>query len=268
MSDSISAFSAFAPLGRHNPRIQRVRRIGARAEPHLTLLDGVTLIADVARRGAAILEIYGVAGQLDALLTIPAIARLSREGKVFAVDEQTAQRLAPTRHSQGVIAIVEVPRRPLPASGVVVFLVDVQDPGNVGAVVRSAAAFGASGVACSPACADPFSPRALRASAGHALLVPVAAGADFVALSAAVHAAGGSVAATASASGVPIGRWRPSPPVLVVFGNEGAGLGAEVLDRCDVTVTIPIAAAVESLNMAVAAGIVLHALARPARGDS
>jgi len=69
------------------------------------------------------------------------------------------------------------------------------------------------------------------------------------------------VAATAGGGGVPISRWRPSPPVLVVFGNEGQGIAAELADRCDTVVSIPIAARVESLNVAVTAGIVLHALA-------
>ncbi len=259
MSDSTSAR---APLGRHNPRLQRVRRIGAREVPSLTLLDGVTLIADAARRGAAILEVYCVAGRLEDLLEIPEIAALARAGKVFVVDEPTAQRLAPTRHSQGVVAVVEVPCRTVAPNGILVFLADVQDPGNVGGVVRSAAAFSAAGVACSPGCADPFSPRAVRASAGQALLIPVVAGADFAELAAAVHGVGGTVAATAGAGGTPIGRWRPSPPVMVVFGNEGGGVPAGMLDHCDATVTIPIAPAVESLNVAVAAGIVLHALDR------
>ncbi len=255
-----------APLGRHNPRLQRVRRIAAREEPDLTLLDGATLVADAARGGAAIIEVYGIASEIAAIAAIPAIARLARDGKVFVVDDASAQRIAPTRHSQGVVAVVAVPRHTVNPQGVVVFLDDVQDPGNVGGIVRSAAAFGAAGVACSPACADPFSPRALRASAGHALRLPVVAGADFAALAASFQAAGGTVAATGGTTGVPITRWRPTPPVLLVFGNEGAGIGASVRERCDATVIIPIAAAVESLNVAVAAGIVLHALSRAAGG--
>jgi RNA methyltransferase, TrmH family len=258
MTDSAPASPT---LGRHNPRLARVRRIAMRAEPGLSLLDGVTLIADAARMGAAITEVYGVRDQLDALGAVPAIAALARAGKVFAVDDATAQRLAPTRSAQGVVAVVEVPRRPLAAAGVIAYLADVQDPGNVGGVVRSAAAFGATGVACSPACADPFSPRALRASAGQALFLPVAPDAELAPLAAAVRAAGGTVAATAGGAGVAIGSWRPARPVLVIFGNEGAGVDPAVAAACDVTVTIPIAPRVESLNVAVAAGIVLHALA-------
>jgi RNA methyltransferase, TrmH family len=247
-------------LGRHNPRLQRLRAIAAREDPMLTVLDGVALIADAARHGAAVQEVFGVAERLAELRRIPAIAALARAGRVFALDEATVQRLAPTRSSQGVLAVVEVRARPLPAGEVVVFLDDVQDPGNVGGIVRAAAAFSAAGVACSPACADPFSPRAVRASAGQSLMLPVLPGASFAPLAAAVRAAGGTVAAACGDAELALGHWRPARPVLVAFGNEGAGVSPAVLAECDVTVSIPIAAGVESLNVAVAAGIVLHAL--------
>jgi len=249
------------PLGRHSARLQRLRRIVAGAEPSLTVLDGVKLISDAAAAGARIVAVYGVADRLAALAGVAGFQELSARGEVFAIDETVAQRVAPTRSSQGILAIVEVPQATVAAAGVAVYLADVQDPGNVGGIVRSAAAFGATAVACSPGCADPFSPRALRASAAAALLLPVVRAAEFDPLALAFHAAGGTVAATAGGGGVPISRWRPSPPVLVVFGNEGQGIAAELADRCDTVVSIPIAARVESLNVAVTAGIVLHALA-------
>ena len=249
------------PLGRHSPRLQRLRELVARRDPGLTVLDGIKLIADAGAAGAAITEIYGVATSLSALAGGAWFQRLLRCGAVYGIDEAVALRLAPTRSTQGVLAVVEVAAQEIPAVGVALYLADVQDPGNVGAIVRCAAAFGAAGVACSPACAAPLYPRALRASAPAARRIPIEPAADFGALADRFNAAGGTVAATIGGGGVAVARWRPRLPVLVVLGNEGQGVPAEVLARCGDRVTVPIAASVESLNVAVTVGIVLHAVA-------
>jgi RNA methyltransferase, TrmH family len=256
---------SYPVLGKHSPRLQRLRRIVAREVPALTVLDGMKLIGDAAAGGARIVEVYGVASQLSALSVSSWFVELARRGAVAEIDGAVAQRVAPTRSPQGVLAVVEVPSATISAAGVAVYLADVQDPGNVGGIVRSAAAFGATGVACSPGCADPFSPRALRASAGMSLLMPVATIEDFAALALAFRAAGGTVASTAGDHGVPLRRWRPVQPLLVVFGNEGHGIPFDVREHCDSVVSVPIAARVESLNVAVTAGIVLHALAGVAK---
>ena len=251
-----------APIGRHSPRLQRLRELVARRDPRLTVLDGIKLIADAGAAGAAITEVYGVAASLSALAGSAWFERLLRRGAVYGIDETVALRLAPTRSTQGVLAVVEVAAQEIPAVGFALYLADVQDPGNVGAIVRCAAAFGAAGVACSPACADPFSPRAVRASAAAALPHPGRAGGRLRRARRPLHRGrrdrrrdGRAAAASRSPAG---GR---SLPVLVVLGNEGQGVPAEVLARCHDLVTVPIAATVESLNVAVTAGIVLHAVA-------
>jgi TrmH family RNA methyltransferase len=180
---------------------------------------------------------------------------------VFLVDDATLARVAPTTTPQGLLAIVRVPHHRLEPAGVLVYLDRVQDPGNVGAVIRSAAAFGASGVACSPGCASPFSWRSLRASAGHALLLPVQGEAEFAPLADAVAAAGGEVAAASGHGGTPPARWRSRRPLLLVVGNEGQGVAPEIAARCEATVTIPLAGHVESLNVTVAASVILASLA-------
>jgi len=184
-----------------------------------------------------------------------------RQRRVFLVDDATLARVAPTTTPQGLLAIVRVPHHRLEPTGVAVYLDRVQDPGNVGAVIRSAAAFGASGVACSPGCASPFSWRSLRASAGHALLLPVQAEAEFAPLADAFAAAGGELAAASGRGGTPLGRFLPRRPLLLVIGNEGQGVAPEIAARCDATVTIPLAGNVESLNVTVAASVILASLA-------
>jgi len=136
----------------------------------------------------------------------------------------------------------------------------VQDPGNVGGVIRCAAAFGASGVACSPGCADPFSPRAVRASAGQALVFPVEAEAAFAPLADAVRRAGGEAFATASRAGVPLSRWRPRAPLLLALGNEGQGVSEEVMLCCAGQVSVPLRDGVDSLNIAATAAVILASL--------
>jgi tRNA G18 (ribose-2'-O)-methylase SpoU len=148
------------------------------------------------------------------------------------------------------------------SSSLFLLLDDVQDPANVGAIVRCAEAFGVAGVIATPGCAWPFSPRALRASAGSALRVPTAAriAADdvvawargFRAVLAGAEAHGGEAPESAAAV----------RPLLLVIGSEGHGISpalAAVLDR---RLTLPLNGPVESLNAAVACGLLLFLLTR------
>ncbi len=248
-------------LGRHNPKVARLRRIAQRQEADLTVVDGVKLAADLAASGVPVVELFVVADRLDEVLAAPALAAVCDEGRAHLLDPATAANVAPTRQTQGVLAVVPVPSAHLRPEGVVLYLDRVQDPGNVGSVIRCAAAFRAAGVACSPECADPFSPRAVRASAGHSLLLPVQTGAAFAPLADATLRAGGEVAGTAGAGGVAPGRWRPRRPLLLALGNEGQGLSGEILAACGRHVTIPLESGVESLNVAVTAGVLLALLA-------
>jgi len=248
-------------LGRHNPRVARLRRIIGRQEPELTAVDGLKLTLDLAAAGVPIVELFAVAEQLDALRASAALERVFQGGRAHVLDPATAAQIAPTRQTQGVLAVVAVPSARLAPTGVVVYLDRVQDPGNVGGVIRCAAAFGASGVACSPGCADPFSPRAVRASAGQALVFPVEAEAAFAPLADAVRRAGGEAFATASRAGVPVSRWRPRAPLLLALGNEGQGVSEEVMLCCAGQVSVPLRDGVDSLNIAATAAVILAALA-------
>jgi TrmH family RNA methyltransferase len=248
-------------LGRHHPTLARLRDAARRRDPTVTVADGLKLVLDLAAAGAAIDEVFATPEALPDVLASPVLAALAHAGRVFEIGEAALERAAPTRSPQGVLAVVRVPRRRLPVRGVVLYLDRVQDPGNVGGAIRSAAAFGAAGVACSPGCADPVSPRALRASAGHALLLPVQGDAPFGPLAEAFSAAGGDVAGAAGRNGTPLPDWRPHPPLLLAVGNEGQGLADDIRSACASLISIPMAGAVESLNVAVSAGVVLARLA-------
>jgi TrmH family RNA methyltransferase len=158
-----------------------------------------------------------------------------------------------TKHPQNILGLFERPRSSASAilgrqDTVAVALDGVQDPGNVGTIVRLAAAFDASGVLLLPGCADPFGPKAIRSSAGAILNVPVAT------ITAAELVSCGVPLFAADATGTPIEP--PSSNAVLVFGNEGAGVSEEVL-RHATPIAIPMSGRVESLNVAMSAAILL-----------
>jgi TrmH family RNA methyltransferase len=276
-----------AITSRENQWLKRFRgalRAGEAAEDGLVGLEGPRLVEEALRSGLGV----------EALLVTPAGERHFERLRPLAGDSlrvlRTSDRLfasaAGTETPHGIAALVH-PRaasfddlvRGVP---LVVVLVGVQDPGNVGTVVRAAEAFGATGVAtcASPSCgtAHPFSPKALRASAGSALRLPVVHGLKVPILLAQLHVVGVKLYAAAPDTEVDAPRAaRPIQPVLnpwqadfraptaLLVGNEGAGLPPEVVRSADVRVRIPIEGRVESLNAAVAASVLLYEAARQRR---
>lgn len=248
------------PLGKHNPRLARLRRLVRREDPSLTVVDGSKLVLELADAGVCIDELFVTPEQRTVVGRHPRLRTLLDSGRCHVVTADALDSVAPTRQPQGILAVVRVPTWTIEPRGIVLYLDGVQDPGNVGALVRCAAALGASGVACSPGCADPFAPRAVRGAAGQSLLLPVATGLEIGPLATAFLAAGGSVAATVGKGGQHLAGWRPRLPLLLAVGNEGHGLREEVVAASSECVSIPLDREVESLNVAVTAGILLAAL--------
>lgn len=247
-------------LGRHAARLRRLRAIVRGAVPGLTVVDGEKLVLELADAGLTIHELYLASDRTEQIASNPALRAAAQTGKVWLLDPDTAVRIAPTRHGQGVLAVVSRPVAAIEPARVALFLDRVQEPGNVGAVIRTATAFNASGVACSPGCADPFSPKAIRASAGRCLFFSVVQDAAIGSLAALFRASGGRVVGASAAGGVPLSRYRPVFPLLVVLGNEGQGLLPEVECECSELVSIPLSGGVESLNVAVCCGVLLASI--------
>lgn len=202
----------------------------------------------------------------------PDVPALRTSDKLFA-------SVADTRTPQGIAALVR-PRQAtlehlLPGTALLAVLVGVQDPGNVGTIVRAAEAFGATGAATCPAdgigTADPFGPKALRASAGSALRLPIVPGISPAILLAQLRMAEVKVYAAVAAEtydgASPLLRpwdidWKI--PAAILIGNEGSGLPGEIVRGADARVYIPQAAAadaavgIESLNAAMAASVLLY----------
>jgi TrmH family RNA methyltransferase len=231
------------------------------------LVTEALLVSDTGERGLE--HILRAAAQTEA--GIPRSRVLRTTDKLFT-------NVTGTEAPQGVAALFrqrgwgfeDVLRGPGPLHEVaplVVVLAGVQDPGNVGTIVRSAEAFGATGVVTARGTADPWSPKALRASAGSALRLPVLRGiavpvllAQFKMARVKIFAAG-AVSQSAASNRNELGADLREPAAIFI-GSEGTGLPDEVLQAADETISIPMSETVESLNAGVAASVVLFEAAR------
>ncbi|MGH9315584.1 MAG: TrmH family RNA methyltransferase, partial [Thermoanaerobaculia bacterium] len=200
----------------------------------------------------------------DASVRPGRLAALSR-ARPQLVSRKVRERLADTQTPQHLLAVAK--RRDVPAAeilgrpGPVVFLFGVQDPGNLGAIVRVAEAASAAGVAAAPGSADFFHPRAVRGSAGSVLRIPVSGKVSFEPFAAEAKAAGRVVCGAVSAGGEnPFETGLPLSSVLVI-GGEGPGLPAGAYRYLDRRLTIPMRPPVDSLNAAVAAALLLYSAA-------
>jgi len=186
--------------------------------------------------------------------------------RVLRTADRLFAGLADTQTPQGIAALV----RPRVAKfedlvrgdALVAVLCGIQDPGNVGMILRSAEAFGASGAVAAKGTANPHSPKALRASAGSALRLPLLMGLAAPVIMAQLRIAGLRLCAASSHEGVAPSRADLRGPVAFLIGNEGAGLPSEVERSADLRVRIPLGTAVESLNAAVAASVLFYEAAR------
>lgn len=193
------------------------------------------------------------------------VPRLAGAGPVRDASRNELNELADTSTNQGVLVMAEIPAASLDdvsASGPATILVldGVQDPGNLGTLVRSAAAFGCDAAVCLPGTVDPWNAKAVRASAGALFRLPVAAErpeplVDWLG----EH---GFMVVGADAGGRPVDRLTLSERTALVMGNEGGGLSGYVRSRVDSLVAVPMAQRVESLNVAVAGGILLYLVTR------
>jgi len=200
----------------------------------------------------------------QAALAKPEVASLVRQSKLtpLILSPAVFGAIADAETPPGIAAEIPLPDMQRPGSWV--FLEGVQDAGNVGAIIRSAAAFGAGTLVVDRQCADPWSPKVLRAAMGGHFAIGIRQVDD---LGAAIAAFGGRTICTVVHGGRPLRDADLSGPIAWVFGGEGAGLSPELLARAAERVTIPMAGG-ESLNVAAAAAICLYeAFSRPAAGS-
>lgn len=228
----------------------------------LTVAEGVRLVEEALSAGIPITGVvvsasFGASDRGGALLGDIA----GRAVPLEEVPDRVFRELADTETPQGILAVVEVPSwslaelKPGPRAPVLV-LDAVQDPGNVGTLLRTAFALGAAGAVLLNGSADLTNPKVIRSAMGASFRLPAApaASAEFVAWCRSVDV---QVWASAAA-GAPLTRSAPPERLALVVGNEGAGVRPELRELSVRQVAIPLARGAESLNVAVAAGILLY----------
>lgn len=259
---------------RENAAVKLYRRLAlskkARKQLGLFVLEGLRLTADVLQNGAHLTQLFwteeGYARwNAECACTCPP------ETRCALISDAVGAELSQTEHAQGVYAICRMPEQPLLSEllrkgGTYAILHQLQDPGNAGMLLRTADAFGLDGVIYS-ACCEIYSPKVVRATMGSLFRVPVYCTAEIAPVLAACRALDiETCTAVVGGDAERVGQCAFSASTAVLIGNEGNGLPEEVVSACDRRVTIPMHGTIESLNAAMAAGIILWEVKRTKNG--
>lgn len=262
--------AAFAETlhSRQNARLKGLRQRLLRPDPAedgLVAIEGDHLLREAVHSGLKVRSVYvreDRAADLDALCA----GCDAGETQIFLVSAEALNHACATESPQGVAAVVEIRQASLDRmleapNPLLAILAGLQDPGNVGAILRTAEAFGVSGVLLTPGTASPWNAKALRASAGSSFRVPMAQ-LETASLLRRLTDRQMRIYACAARGGVSLEQAAWEQPSAFVIGNEGAGIADEILAFCTARLHIPMPGPVESLNAAVAASIVCYQASR------
>lgn len=256
------------------------------------MAEGLKIVSDALDAGASVESLFIAAEGRDSG-SVEELARraLDRGVRVFDLGAGIMERVADTVTPQPVCAVVGMPETDLAAAlltgkaeaspaeasardkpppggradRLAVVCVDVRDPGNLGAIMRSAAGAGGSLVICAAGTADPFNPKTVRASAGTIFRIPVATSESPLAAMALLRRSGFRLLATTARDGVDYAVADLSGDIALVLGNEASGLDPAIVAETDARITIPMALDTESLNVAMTATVLVHEIARRRR---
>ncbi len=240
----------------------------ARKKQALFVCEGARLCADAAVSGVTVTAVLYTAQALenyqDRVQAVLDVAKTAYE-----ITPQVAAFMADTQTPQGVFCICELHKNMLEttalrADGRYLALEDIQDPSNLGTIIRTAEALGIDGLLLSGGCCDVYSAKVLRGSMGGVFRQQILHTADMCQTVALLRSIGlRTYACVPSDTAMPIQRLSLGEGCVCFIGNEGNGLKQNTVDACDLSVTIPMAGRAESLNAAMAAGIVAWEMTRP-----
>ena len=255
------------PISSHdNPIFKRLKKLAesarARREARMTLLDGEHLLAAYLDAGGQPHTLVRAAS-FDAGKLAHLAARCS-QAKAIVLPDALFAELAPVVTPSGVLAEAAWLNPPaIDAIPLVIVLEDIQDPGNLGAMLRTGAAAGATLAVLSKGCHDPWSPKALRGGQGAQFVLPLQQGADLVAW---LNAFAGKSIALALAEDSDFYALDLRGPLALIAGNEGAGLSEAVCGAATLRAHIPMAGRIESLNASAARAVAVFEAVRQRRG--
>ena len=256
---------------RDNRLIKEYRRLSDdarfRRESGLFVMEGARLCADAVQTGISVRTAFVTERALEQYPEQTGTVTAAAEA-VYTVPETLARHLADTASPQGVFCVAVRPApigavEALAADGKYAALEAVQDPGNLGTMIRTTEAFGLNGLLLSDGCCDPYSPKVLRAAMGGVFRLPLYAAGELPQTLEALGRRGFTSAACvvdADAESVQTVAWGSG--FVAVIGNEGNGLRPETVTACSRRVTIPMEGRAESLNASMAAGIVFWEMVR------
>lgn len=254
--------------GRHNALVKELRQAFSRgehtADGHYAI-EGFRILEEAIHSSVRFRAVFfseSAAARAEKLLS-----QLGARVETLLLPDKLFESAVPTDAPQGVAALArwkefsveDVLSRS--QAGPLLAIAGVQDPGNLGTILRSAEAFGASGVLLGEGTVNPFNPKVVRASAGSVFRLPVARTKLSETLPS-MKKLGLRLVATASHKGTQLDQAKLSGPLAIFIGSEGTGLSRDLIKEMDEVVAIPQAPQVESLNAGVAASIVLYEVAR------
>jgi TrmH family RNA methyltransferase len=250
---------------RQNARVKELRaalRKSGKPESGLIALEGQHLVEEALRSNLRITTIFVRSGSLSLANSLPLhphteILELTPDIFASAVTTESPQPIAALAEAP-VFTLESILAKPHP---LIVVSAGLQDPGNLGTIVRSAEAFGAHGIIALPGTVSIWNPKALRASSGSAFRLPVVSATTREVFSALASRKIRTVATTVD-RGTPAQELDLTQPIALFIGNEGSGLPPELDSQCDKRITIPSPGPVESLTAAIAASILLYEAAR------
>lgn len=259
--------------GRHNPRLKELRLAFRRAEPTAQgecAIEGVKLLEEALRSGRHLESVFFSKSARP--LAEKLLPQVGARTETLVLPDALFNSIVPSDAPQGVAALLKLPAYSAAQlldrsnDGPFVVAAGLQDPGNLGTILRSAEAFGAAGVFLTEGTVSPYNTKVLRGSAGSIfrLLWLRISSAELIPL---LRTRGVRLLATSSHQGTPLPQISWTLPLAIFIGNEGAGLSRELMREMDQTMAIPQAAQVESLNAGVAASIVLYEAAKSQKAE-
>jgi RNA methyltransferase, TrmH family len=255
---------------RSNPLFKRLLQLKERGDEDLALVEGIRLLNDALEAGVKIREGAVSPRVLESPRGRELLQALAARGTAVRVlDDRLLAVISEVETSQGLLALVERPSftdaHLFRGTPLILVAVGIQNPGNLGGLLRTAEAAGATGAILTEGTADPFSWKALRGSMGSAFRLPHLGGLSIRNALALLKSQGVSTVAAYATASVRYDEADLRGPAAFLFGNEGSGLPPEIMHAADQRVGIAMQGSVESLNVSVAAGILLFEAARQRR---